>query len=42
MFQRCLSLFLLSNQAATLAGMEMSSEEAKACDAKRKLWKAVC
>lgn len=38
MFQGCLVLlFLLSNQAATLAGMEMSSEEAKACEAKRKL-----
>lgn len=34
--------FTLSNQAATLAGMEMSSEEGKVCEAKRKLWKAVC
>lgn len=42
MFQRCLLLLLLFNQAATPAGMEMSSEEAKAWGAKRNLWRAVC
>lgn len=42
MFQIYLFSLLPSNQAAALARMEMSSEEAKVWGAERNQWRAVC